>query len=248
MLVVTRRVNEKIVFPSIGITIQLLKVSGLTARVGIDAPPQIKVLREEVAPNGKHQDVPRQHDHARANALSKVTLGIHLARKQWEAGHAEEAGRTLDQALENLLKFENLLKHDPPAQSGPAPLPKCRALIVEDDDNERELLAGILGMNGCECVTAVDGEDALAYLQTGARPDVVLLDMALPRCGGAETLRRIRTDRNLTGLRVFSVSSTSPRELNIPDGPDGFDAWFPKPLNPQRLWNAILAATQASAN
>jgi hypothetical protein len=46
---------------------------------------------------------------------------------------------------------------------------------------------------------------------------------------------------------MFSVSSTSPREWNIPDGPAGFDAWFSKPRNPRRLWGAMPASLGSPA-
>jgi CheY-like chemotaxis protein len=163
-----------------------------------------------------------------------------VARKLWAAGRPAAADASLATALQALEQL------DRDRAAPPAP-PRYRALVVEDDDNERELLAGLLGMSGCACATAADGVDALEYLATHDRPDVVLLDMAMPRCDGPETLRRIRADDRLAGLKVFSVSSTNPRELCIPDGPGGFDAWFPKPLNPGRLWDAIRAAAESPA-
>ncbi|WP_439624746.1 response regulator [Gemmata sp.] len=243
MLVVTRRPNEKIAFPSLGITVHVLRVTGASAKVGIEAPPEIKVLRDEIVPAAEvaapaRSPQSKRADHALANALSKVTLAVHLARKQWDAGRPAEADDTLKMALQALEALE---------PKAPAPPVPRRALIVEDDANERELLAGLLGFNGCECATAADGEDALAYLAAGNRPDVVIMDMAMPRCDGPETLRRIRADQRLAGLRVFSVSSTNPREVNVPDGPAGFDAWFPKPLNPKRLWDAIQDAVRSPA-
>jgi len=240
MLVLSRRANERIVFPSLGITIHILKLTGSGARVGIEAPAEVTVLRDELcatpvmpgsAPAGKA-------DHALANALSKITLAIHLTRKQSEAGRSADADATLETALASLEALERARRQ--PA----AAAPRCRALIVEDDANERELLAGLLGM---KCEQVGDGEDALAYLEAGGRPHVVPLDMALPRCDGPETLRRIRADSRYAGLKVFSVSSTHPREWNIPEGPAGFDAWFAKPLNPRRLWDAMQASLGSSA-
>ena len=241
MLVVTRRPSEKIKFPSLGITIHILHSTTRATKVGIEAPPEVRILREELAEASVVAScvAPRpKADHALANTLSKVTLGIHLARKQWEAGQPTRADATLDATLRALEAVAQTRQSPPPR--------RCKALIVEDDANERELLAGLLGMNGCECTTAADGEDALGYLEAGGRPDVVLLDMAMPRCDGPETLRRIRADGRFSDLPVFSVSSTSPQELNIPDGPGGFDGWFPKPLNPRRLWDAIQAATRSA--
>jgi CheY-like chemotaxis protein len=117
-------------------------------------------------------------------------------------------------------------------------------LIVTLKPNEKIVL---LSLNGFVRATATDGADALEYLATYDRPDVVLLNMAMPWCDGPETLRRIRADDRLAGMRVFSTSSTSPRELSVPDGPGGFDAWFPKPLDPRRLWSAIQAAASSTA-
>lgn len=236
MLVVTRKPTEKIIFPTLGVTVHILRSSG-PVRVGVEAPTEVTILREEIAATAA-AGPRRKADHDLANALSKVTLAIHLARKQWEAGRATAAEATLETALAALEAVG-------PAGTPPPPPRRCKALIVDDDANERELLASLLGMNGCECATAADGEDALDYLAAGGRPDVVLVDMAMPRCDGPETLRRIRADGRFAEVRVFSVSSTSPRELNVPDGPGGFDGWFPKPLNPRRLWDAIQAAVNS---
>jgi CheY-like chemotaxis protein/sRNA-binding carbon storage regulator CsrA len=240
MLVVSRRPGEKIAFPSLGITVHVLRTTSNIAKVGIDAPPDVRVLRDELTPTAGREAPARPpiDRHAMANELSKLTLSIHLARRQWEAGRPAAADATLATALGALEALDR--KHVTSA-------PLCRALVVDDDPNERELLAGLLGMSGCDCSTAADGVAALDYLAAHARPDVVILDMAMPRCDGPETLRRIRADDRLAGLRVFSVSSTNPRELCVPDGPSGFDGWFPKPLNPGRLWNAIQAAVRSPA-
>ena len=243
MLVVTRKQDQKITFPGLGITVHLLRINGATVKVGIDAPPEVRILRDELAPGADETPSLRPDHHALANALSKITLAVHLARKQWDIGRPADADVTLNTALRAVEALEA-------ASRTPAPAPareRFRMLIVEDDANQRELLAGILGMSGCDCATAVDGQDALAYLDAGGRPDVVLLDMAMPRCDGPETLRRIRADGRYTGMRVFSVSSTDPRGVNVPVGPGGFDGWFPKPLNPKRLWDAIQDAARSYA-
>jgi CheY-like chemotaxis protein/sRNA-binding carbon storage regulator CsrA len=249
--------NERITFPALGITIHILRLTGRSARLGVDAPPEIRIYRDEISPSDSASDPNQQNlcgtsvtiDHALANALSKITLAVHLARKQWAAGRGQDADRTLAMALESLAGLEQSVERAP-AKPNPRPAAPgtSRALIVEDDANERELLAGVLGMSGCECATAADGEEALTYLESGARPDVVLLDMSMPRCDGPETLRRIRADERFAGLCVFSVSSTNPKAFNVPEGPAGFNAWFPKPLNPRGLWDAIQSTVRAPAS
>jgi len=244
MLVVSRRPNEKLVFPALGITIQIAKVIGQTVRLGVDAPREVQVLRHELTgeePGTTQARSPgRRLEHHLRNVLSKLTLGLHLARRQAEAGRVVEADATLAQALATLAVLEKEAIDQKAGSSAPGC--GCRALIVEDDSNERELLAGLLQMNGCICTTAGDGDDALARLAAGERPDVMLLDMALPRCDGPETLRRLRADERFRDLRVLSVSGTDPRTLGVAVGPGGVDGWFQKPLNPQRLWSAIQAS------
>lgn len=64
MLVLSRRQNEDILFPGLDIVVRVLRVSGNTVRVGIDAPPDVKVLRGEIAgvqrPSLGHHNVQAQ--------------------------------------------------------------------------------------------------------------------------------------------------------------------------------------------
>jgi DNA-binding response OmpR family regulator len=114
-----------------------------------------------------------------------------------------------------------------------------RALVVEDDDNERELLSGFLSMSGFEVETAVDGLQAMVHLTKQVRPDVVLLDMKMPRFDGSKTISAIRCNPNYEGLKVFAVSGTASSEMNVSIGKNGVDRWFSKPLDPRLLVSAI---------
>jgi carbon storage regulator CsrA len=249
MLVLSRRPSEKIVFPALGVTLQVLETRGNAVKIGIEAPPDVKVLREELAGAAEAAARPaRSPLHALRNRLNKLGLSLHLFDRQWRAEMTAEAGATLERVFELLDGLEQECAAAeggrPPAR--PAPRPKVRSLVVEDDRNERELLAGLLRMNGCECETAADGLEALDYLASHERPDVVLLDLRMPRCDGQETLARIRRDPRYAGLKVFVVSGTPPQEAGIrTSGPDGVDGWFPKPLNPRKLWDAIQDSLSA---
>jgi two-component system, NtrC family, response regulator AtoC len=70
--------------------------------------------------------------------------------------------------------------------------PRHRALVVDDAEGIRSFLANLLELEGYEVDTAEDGRSALALLEGGAAPDVILLDVMLPGIDGIETLRRIR--------------------------------------------------------
>jgi CheY-like chemotaxis protein len=65
-------------------------------------------------------------------------------------------------------------------------------LTVDDDDLLQEAMAMLLDGLGHQQVVAMRGEDALALLAEGHRPDVVILDMNMPGLGGAKTLAHLR--------------------------------------------------------
>jgi carbon storage regulator CsrA len=251
MLVLSRRANEKIVFPSIGVTIHLLRINGKAVRIGIDAPPDLRVLREEVtdhaAPAESRPSPNKSATHELCNRLNKIALGLTLFQRQQEAGQSHQAEATLEQALNQLAALDRTAVSEI-VEGGTAKTRRPRALLVEDDNNERELLSGLLGMNGCECATAADGDEALNYLAGPDRPDVVLLDMGMPRCDGPTALRAIRSNPRTADLIVFGVSGSSPNELGITTGPGGVDGWFAKPLNPRALWDAIKRCGTSQAN
>jgi carbon storage regulator CsrA len=248
MLVLSRRPDQDILFPNCGIRVRLLGLKGNTVRVGIEAPPEVEVFRGEIAPPDTARPAPADAiGHAVRNRLNKVTLSLHRFQQQWRGGRHDEAEQTLRLAMDSLLALDREWPSPPP----PAPeeaARRCRALLVEDDDNERELLAGLLGMNGCDCDTAADGQDALDYLARHEPPDLVLLDMAMPRLSGPEMLRRLRQAPRLRDLKVFAISGASPSALGVSVGNGGVDAWFTKPVSPARLWEAIQQAAGSAAN
>lgn len=260
MLVLSRRADETIVFPSVGITVHLLRVGPRVAKIGIEAPPGVRVLRQEIAgaPHPADRAPTPSPTHELCNRLSKVSLGLHLFERQRAAGRHAEADATLGRVFDALAALDREAvsgiitgRPAPAAPERDRPNPtraRPQALLVEDDPNERELLAGLLRMQGCECATAADGADALQYLAANGRPDVVLLDMHMPRCDGPTALRAIRAESRLSGLRVFGVSGSDPRELGIATGPTGVDGWFAKPLDPRSLWDAIQTCTSAERN
>lgn len=242
MLVLSRRLHEKIVLPGVPATIEVVGVKSNTVRLGVVAPPEVVVLREEVADRGERAEpaatAPAPTDVSRlvANRLKVAGIGLSLLRGQVLAGRPEEALTLVDRLAEDLQLLHRRLTA---GQEGPLPPPAPhaatppRALLVEDNANERELLARFLRMGGFEVDTAGDGADALDYLHGGGRPDVVLLDMGLPRLDGPTTLREIRRDGVLANLKVFAVSGHAPEEFNF--GPAGVDRWFHKPVDPGRL-------------
>jgi carbon storage regulator CsrA len=246
MLVLSRRPNEKLLFPTLGVTVQVLSIQKGQVRLGIEAPPEIRVRRAELP----GIDTPLRTfelalpAHRVRNLLNKVNLALHLLQRQLDRGQLSDAESTLHRALETLENADRALEKP----SSTSARRNWRTLVVEDDSNERELLSGLLSMSGCECDSAEDGEAALQWLASHDRPDFILLDMLMPRRDGAQTLKEIRQDPRYRNITIFAISGTSPQQFGIEMGPRGVDAWFAKPLNPRRLWEAMQQRARPSEN
>jgi two-component system, OmpR family, response regulator len=255
MLVLSRGRNDKVVFPTLGISVEILRVAGNKVRLGIEAPHEIPVHRHEVSAridsNGENtvkfptaaETLSAKLNHATRNRLNAAALGLHLLHQKIEIGELTDAESTIFKIFNELKAIENQLD-GPAASAAPAPITPAskelhnRALVVEDDDNERELLAGCLRVSGFDVDTAADGLQAMVRL-TEKAPDVVLLDMRMPRFDGRKTISAIRSNPEYRDLKLFAVSGTRPEEMNISLGPNGVDRWFQKPLNPKALIDAL---------
>ncbi len=244
MLVLSRSPGEKLVFPTIGVTLEVLRIKGKAARLGINAPADVPILREELADTSaaaaaiSQAAVRPNLPHSMRNRLNAASLALHLYQKQLDRGMHEEAEITFAKVIDEFsaLEREAAAMAAPAKSATPLTGDKLRrALLVEDDKNECELLAGILRLNGFEVATANDGEAALGYLSSHERPDLMLLDMLMPRCDGPTTLNAIRSDPRLDDMKVIAISGTSPAEFGLKIGPQGIDRWFSKPVHPETL-------------
>lgn len=258
MLVLSRRPQEKILFPGPQIAIQVVSIKSGAVRLGIDAPRDVTILREEVQDRAAEWGAAEPPDERSAgldelnrlvsNRLHVTERGLEVLHRQLQTGRTQEAESTLAKIQEDLHLLQQRLKREV-AQAPPLPAlkatPSRRALLVEDNANERELLARFLRLAGVDVDTASDGSDALDYLRTRGRPDVVLLDMGLPRCDGATTVRAIRQDPVCSGLKIFAVTGHTREEFALDNGPGGIDRWFHKPIDPAALVLGLQEELQA---
>ncbi|MCI0398803.1 MAG: response regulator transcription factor [Chloroflexi bacterium] len=113
-----------------------------------------------------------------------------------------------------------------------------RILLVDDDPGIQASLAAFLGRAGFAVTTAADGEQALALLDKG-RPDLVILDVLMPRLDGRETLRRLRRAGNWTPVILLTqVGEAAERAMALEEGADDY---INKPFEPQELVARIRA-------
>lgn len=114
-------------------------------------------------------------------------------------------------------------------------------LLVDDDEAIRSGLAPFLERSGFEVVQAGDGQAALDFLEApgSKRPDLVVLDVLMPRLDGRETLRRIRRDdRWLPVILLTQVGESFERAAALEEGADDY---LNKPFDPQELSARIRA-------
>lgn len=109
-----------------------------------------------------------------------------------------------------------------------------RVLMAEDSAVNRELLRGILESKGFEVDEAWDGEEALEKIGR-SRPDILLLDIGMPRLDGFGVIRRVREDPRLADLPVLAVTAYAMRGDREKGLNAGFDGYLPKPVNPDSL-------------
>lgn len=86
-----------------------------------------------------------------------------------------------------------------------------KALLVEDDTFMLEILSGRLRKSGYEVSIATDGEECMKILES-QKPDVVLLDILLPKIDGFEVLRRINSLPELARIPVVILSNLGQKE------------------------------------
>ncbi len=244
MLVLSRGRNDKVVFPTLGITVEILRIDGKNVRLGIDAPKSVPIVRAEIDKTQESVAVSQSPtdglSHLMRNRLQKATVGLRMLQRLLDAGKADDAEPTIFRIFNELKAIEEELGGDRPPQGlPPSSSNNRRALVVEDDANERELLAGYLRLSGFEVDTAMDGLQAMVHLSKEDRPDVVLLDMKMPRFDGPKTVSAIRQHPEHKSLKIFAVTGTNPAEAAVTVGPDGVNRWFSKPVDPEQLVEAM---------
>ena len=118
-----------------------------------------------------------------------------------------------------------------------------RVLIVDDDAFVRVVLKDALEGQGYKLLEAADGEEAVAQA-TVARPDVVLLDLMMPRQSGLEALTKIR--KLHPEGRVVVISSMDSESLVAQAMSAGAQSFIAKPFHPLEIQGAVRQALQGT--
>ena len=115
-----------------------------------------------------------------------------------------------------------------------------RILIIEDDEDIRELLAYNLEKNGYEVEAAESGETGLASAGT-RKPDLILLDLMLPGMDGLSVCRQLKADKATRESSIIIISAKG-EEADIITGLElGADDYLAKPFSPNILISRVRA-------
>jgi CheY-like chemotaxis protein len=119
-------------------------------------------------------------------------------------------------------------------------------LLVEDNTDNRIIYRRALEHFGYTVIEALDGEEAIR-LATERLPDLILMDISIPRIDGWEATRVIRADPRTKGIPVVALSAHAMPADRARAGEVGFASYLTKPIEPRRVVEEIERLTVSKA-
>jgi len=225
MLVLSRKETEKLVFPTLGITIEVVNIKGNKTRLGIDAPPEVPVLRSELADLKGIEFTPSNvsANQKCATLAAAIRSTLDSTSEVLNQLHAQLEGNATAQqlVLDAFHELRTLDRRRESAIEEPVDHPP-HALLIDSDANERELLASCLRLGGFEVVIASSADDAVGYLSMHSRPDFALIDVSKV---DEHMVERLRASGACTGIKMIGLGENQ----------TGVDRAFARPINAEQL-------------
>jgi two-component system, cell cycle response regulator DivK len=109
-----------------------------------------------------------------------------------------------------------------------------RILVVEDQEDNRQIIRDLLSATDYEITEAISGEEALVAVAK-RRPDLILMDIQLPIMDGYEATRRIRAEPGLQSVPIIAVTSYALSGEEEKARAAGCTDYVPKPYSPRQL-------------
>ncbi len=111
-------------------------------------------------------------------------------------------------------------------------------LVVEDSVTQRQMITELLQGSGLTVIVANDGMEALKNIE-GDQPDLVVLDIVMPRMNGYEVCRRLKSDPKTEAVPVVMCSSKGEEFDRYWGLKQGADAYIAKPFQPTELVGTV---------
>ncbi len=194
MLILSRREAEKVLFPGLGISVEITRVQGRSVRLGIQAPDEIRIIRGELEATADL--IPRKRDRKKSKCsvesspaiqkcLDAANLAIHLAQNQLRQNLNEKAEDALNHALECLETLQNVSGITEDTNLSSASVNEVQsdykldrkkvALVVNDLNYPTEQLIDQLSSLGYQTTHFNNGESLIEFLQSQEQPNLILL-------------------------------------------------------------------------
>lgn len=109
-----------------------------------------------------------------------------------------------------------------------------RILVVEDDTDNRRIVAKVLSTDGYEIIEAINGLEALERAHA-ERPDLILMDLALPTMDGWEATRRLKSNPETRHIPVVALTAVAMRGDEEQARAAGCDDYISKPARPAAI-------------
>jgi PAS domain S-box-containing protein len=189
-------------------------------------------------------------------ASSKSGLGIGLSLVKWlvemHGGSVEARSQGPGRGSEFLVRLPVVEKESVRAAAArieeePESRGQHRILIADDNRDSADSLALYLRLKGHETTTAYDGEAAIAAAES-IRPDVVLLDIGMPKLSGYEVCRRIREQPWGRGALVVALTGWGQKQDQQRSEEAGFDRHMVKPIEPSALVKLLASLPSGSGD
>lgn len=116
-------------------------------------------------------------------------------------------------------------------------LPK-KILIVDDNQDSRELVVKILKSRGYQTIEAIDGEEALEKAM-GEMPDLILMDISIPKIDGYEVTRRLKSREEFKDIPIVALTAHAMKGDRAKALEAGCEGYIPKPISIRELPNQI---------
>jgi PAS domain S-box-containing protein len=168
-------------------------------------------------------------------------IGLHLVKRlvEMHGGSVTARSEGPGKGSEFVVRVPVMIEaagasHPTKEDEGAVPKSSLRILIVDDNRDSADSLAMMLRITGNDIRTAYDGEEAVAAAGE-FRPDVVLLDIGLPKLNGYEACQRIRQQPWNKGMLLIAMTGWGQEEDRRRSQEAGFDKHMVKPVDPQVL-------------
>jgi CheY-like chemotaxis protein len=175
-----------------------------------------------------------------------VRLTLDLINRGCAAHPLQAKGSSTTRYVQSIT-LKKIMSSTPDPASGAFPrLDRTPVLVIEDDDDAREVLVLSLTTCGAAVSQAASGEEGLALLE-GTEVLAVVCDVGLPGIDGFEVARRLRASNRHRGVRLIAVTGFGRTEDVRRAEEAGFDAHLTKPVETDRLVLLLRELTAAAS-